>query len=217
MARHRARFLRDEVEVAPGSVIARGVTIGRRTKINGPSHIDHCEIGSYCAIAGRLVVRPADHLTQYLGVQNDAQVRVIGGRTLLGEARPVKIGHGVWIGDSVVILGGVTIGNGAVIGAGAVVTKPVPAYAVAVGNPAKVRGWRYPEAVIAELEALEWWTWDDARLRRNRDLFDLDLTAVDPADLATRVRAALSEDGVPTSGHASQRVRDDESSHAPRP
>lgn len=190
MAQHRARFLRDEVEVAPGSVIAKGVVIGRRTKINGPSHIDLCEIGSYCAIGGRLVVRPANHLTQYLGIQDDAQVRVIGGRTLLGEARPVRIGHGVWIGDSVVVLGGVTIGNGAVVGAGSVVTKPVPAYAIAAGNPAKVLGWRYPEAVIAELESLEWWTWDDERLRRNRDLFDLDLTDVDPRDLALRLRDA---------------------------
>lgn len=33
-----------------------------------------------------------------------------------------------------------TIGRGAVVGAGAVVTKDVPAYAIVVGNPAKVVG-----------------------------------------------------------------------------
>lgn len=190
MARHRARFRRDEVEVARGSFIARDVVIGRRTKINAASHLDPCEIGSYCAIGGRLVVRSANHLTGYLAIQNEAQVRVIGGRPLLGERLPVTIGHGVWIGDSVVILGGVTVGNGAVVGAGAVVTKPVPPYAIAVGNPAKVIGWRYPEAIIAELESVEWWTWDDDRLRRNRDLFELDLTSVDPAELAARLRDA---------------------------
>lgn len=190
MARHRVRWFRDEIEVAPGSVVAPSVVIGRRTKINAPSHLDPCEIGSYCAIAGRLVVRPANHLTEYLGIQNEAQVRVIGGRPLLGELRPVRIGHGVWIGDSVVILGGVTIGNGAIVGAGAVVTKPVPPYAIAVGNPAKVLGYRYPEAVIAEIEALEWWTWDDERLRRNRDLFELDLSNVDPQELAVRLKHA---------------------------
>ncbi|KAA1428053.1 CatB-related O-acetyltransferase [Nocardioides antri] len=188
--RHRAQFRRDDVQVPRGSYIARNVVIGRRTKINAPSHLDPCEIGSYCAIAGRLVVRPANHHTQYLGIQNEAQVRVIGGRPLLAEARPVKIGHGVWIGDSVVILGGVTVGNGAVVGAGSVVTKPVPAYAIAAGNPAKVLGWRYPEDVRAVLEGVEWWTWDDERLRRNRDLFELDLTAVDPAELAQRLREA---------------------------
>lgn len=54
------------------------------------------------------------------------------------ELRPITIGNDVWIGARVIILPGVTIGNGAIIGAGAVVTKDVPDYAVAVGNPAKV-------------------------------------------------------------------------------
>ena len=51
---------------------------------------------------------------------------------------PVKIGNNVWIGDKATILPNVTIGNGAVIAANAVVTKDVPAYAIAAGNPAKV-------------------------------------------------------------------------------
>ncbi|HSD98641.1 MAG TPA: acyltransferase [Patescibacteria group bacterium] len=50
----------------------------------------------------------------------------------------VKIGKYVWIGTHAVILPGVTIGDGAVIGAGTVVTKSVPAYSIAVGNPARV-------------------------------------------------------------------------------
>jgi maltose O-acetyltransferase len=44
----------------------------------------------------------------------------------------------VWIGARVIVLPGVTIGKGAIIGAGAVVTKDVPAYAICVGNPARV-------------------------------------------------------------------------------
>jgi len=55
---------------------------------------------------------------------------------------PVSIGEDVWIGANCSILGGVTIGNGAVIGAGSVVTKSIPAYAIAVGNPAKVVKYR---------------------------------------------------------------------------
>jgi carbonic anhydrase/acetyltransferase-like protein (isoleucine patch superfamily) len=96
----------------------------------------------------------------------------------------------VWIGDSVVVLGGVTIGNGAVIGAGAVVTKSVPPYAVAVGNPAKVVSYRYPEQIVAQVESLEWWTWDDDRMRRNKRLFEEDLTAIDPEELAALIRDA---------------------------
>lgn len=50
----------------------------------------------------------------------------------------VIIGDGCWIGEKVCILPGVRIGNKSIIGAGAVVTKSIPEYSIAVGNPAKV-------------------------------------------------------------------------------
>lgn len=55
---------------------------------------------------------------------------------------PTKIGSDVWIGANCTILGGVRIGDGAVIGAGSVVTKDIPPYAIAFGNPAKVIKYR---------------------------------------------------------------------------
>lgn len=56
----------------------------------------------------------------------------------LEYARPINIGDNVWLGGNVVVLPGVSIGNNAVIGAGSVVTKDIPDYAVAVGNPCRV-------------------------------------------------------------------------------
>lgn len=53
--------------------------------------------------------------------------------------RPVVIEDYAWIAVGAMILPGVRIGRGAVVGAGAVVSKDVPAYAVAVGNPAVIR------------------------------------------------------------------------------
>lgn len=50
--------------------------------------------------------------------------------------------EGVWIGDGVIILPGIKIGWGAVIGDGSVVSKSIPEYAVAAGNPAKVIKYR---------------------------------------------------------------------------
>ena len=50
----------------------------------------------------------------------------------------IKIGNNVWIGEKVCILPGVTIGDGAIIGAGSTVTKDIPSYSIAVGNPARV-------------------------------------------------------------------------------
>ena len=53
-------------------------------------------------------------------------------------AKPVTIGHNVWIGGSVTILPGVTIGDNVTIGAGSVVIRDIPSNSVAVGNPCKV-------------------------------------------------------------------------------
>lgn len=53
-------------------------------------------------------------------------------------AKTTTIGKNVWIGANCSILSGVEIGNDAVIGAGSVVTKSIPSYSVAVGNPARV-------------------------------------------------------------------------------
>lgn len=50
----------------------------------------------------------------------------------------VVIGNNVWLGDNVIVLPGVTIGDGVIVGANSVVTKNIPSYSVAVGNPAKV-------------------------------------------------------------------------------
>lgn len=54
------------------------------------------------------------------------------------KLKDVVIGENVWIGSNCVVLPGVEIGNNSVIGAGSVVTKSIPSYSVAVGNPAKV-------------------------------------------------------------------------------
>lgn len=53
-------------------------------------------------------------------------------------AKPIVVGHGVWIGAGAVILPGVTIGEHAVVGAGAIVTKDVPAGVIVAGNPARI-------------------------------------------------------------------------------
>lgn len=53
-------------------------------------------------------------------------------------AKPITVGNGCWICSNVIICGGVTIGEGCVIGAGSVVTRDVPPYSIAAGNPCKV-------------------------------------------------------------------------------
>jgi acetyltransferase-like isoleucine patch superfamily enzyme len=53
-------------------------------------------------------------------------------------AQGITIEDGAWIGAGAIILDGVRIGRNAVVGAGAVVTRDVPPYTLAAGNPARV-------------------------------------------------------------------------------
>ncbi len=184
----RRRWYRDEIEVARGSFVSRNAVIGRRTRINGRARIDLAHIGPYCEFGNNVSIRTANHETKFLNMSEITQRLVIGGRSVLTTpAGPNSIGAGCWLGDNVVVLEGVDIGTGAVVGAGAVVTKSVPAYAIAVGNPAKVIRYRYPPEIVAIIEPVEWWTWSDEKLRENRDLFDLDLTTVEPEHLRRRL------------------------------
>ena len=50
----------------------------------------------------------------------------------------VHIGEGSWIGEKAIILPGVSIGKKCVVGAGSIVTKTIPDFSIAVGNPAHV-------------------------------------------------------------------------------
>ena len=58
------------------------------------------------------------------------------------EEKPVVIGDDVWIGGRVIILPGVHIGSHCIIGAGSVVTRDIPDWAIAAGNPARVKKFR---------------------------------------------------------------------------
>lgn len=59
-----------------------------------------------------------------------------------GPPKQVVIGDDVWIGTRAIILSGVNVGNHSIIGAGSVVTKDVPDWAIAAGNPARVIRYR---------------------------------------------------------------------------
>lgn len=67
--------------------------------------------------------------------------------------KDVSIGSNVWIGADVIILPGVNISDGCVIAAGSVVTKDVPKYAIAGGNPAKIIKYRDPNRYEENLSA----------------------------------------------------------------
>jgi acetyltransferase-like isoleucine patch superfamily enzyme len=92
------------------------------------------KIGDNCSISQHITIVASNH-----GI---AKGKLIREQPWVTENNFVIIEDDVWIGANSVILPGVTIGIGAVIGAGSVVTKNIPAFAIAAGNPARVIKYR---------------------------------------------------------------------------
>ena len=86
------------------------------------------KIGDNCLLAPNVAIYTAGHPI-YPSTRNSAYE--------YGKA--ITIGDNVWIGGNTVICPGVTIGNNVVIGAGSVVTRDIPDWCIAVGNPCRVK------------------------------------------------------------------------------
>ena len=89
--------------------------------------VGRIKIGDYVQIAPNVAIYTAGH-----------PVHPATRNTMYEYGIDVTIGNNVWIGGNVVICPGVTIGDNSVIGAGSVVTKDIPAWVVAAGNPCRV-------------------------------------------------------------------------------
>lgn len=176
------------VKIFDGAVLD-GVSLGAYSYVSPKSEIVNASIGRFCSIGDNTCIRGSAHPMQRLSshpfsYRNIYPAFVDGDPPFSfdGYGKITRIGHDVWIGTRALVLPGVTIGHGAVIGAGAVVAKDVPAYAVVVGNPARVVKYRFDEATIVRLLESGWWRFDlpkmlaaDPSLPVNNPLAMLDL------------------------------------------
>jgi maltose O-acetyltransferase len=112
-----------------------GVGIG--AELHGPLHV-----GDYVMISPQVIVHTRNHSAR----STSAPITTQG----YEDSRPVVIDDDVWIGVRAILLPGITIGRGSIIGAGAVVSKDVPEYSVAVGNPARVVRSRLPGQLLRD-------------------------------------------------------------------
>lgn len=140
----------------------------------------HVLIGKYCSISHRVkFIIGLDHDSTLVSTYPFNQTFDEKWNSMTRDnhspyRNQIIIGNDVWIGADVTILGGVKIGNGAVIGAGAVVSRDIPPYAIAVGNPAKVVKYRFDKETIDWLQQLRWWNWAPDKIRlRCRDMGDI--------------------------------------------
>lgn len=146
------------------AVIDEGCIIGENSKIWHFTHImPNCTIGRQCNVGQNCVISPDVILGDNVKVQNNVSIytgviceddvflgpsmvftNVINPRSAVvrrDQYLKTIVKKGASIGANATIVCGHDIGEYAFVGAGAVVTKPVPAFALVVGNPAKQIGW----------------------------------------------------------------------------
>ena len=163
------------------SINGEKIKIGNYTSLWGPNifisqNKNSISIGNFCSIAKNVSIQEYNHnskkISTYFIGQNIFNENWENEKISKGE---IKILNDVWIGEKCTILGGVTIGNGAIIGDGSIVTKNIPDYAIAVGSPAKIIGYRFEESIIEKLQQIKWWNWDVDQIKNNKSLFQNEL------------------------------------------
>lgn len=146
--------------------------LGNYSYVQSGSIICNAEIGPFCSIAGDVKIGLAMHPTSMVSTSpvfyDNMQPlpRFFAKTRLFTDSIPrTIIGADVWIGQGVLVKAGVRIGVGAVIGAGAVVTKDVPPYMIAAGNPCRPIRLRFGEETCQKLLGTHWWELDEATIQ----------------------------------------------------
>lgn len=113
------------------------ISIGSNTIIGEYCHVtsvNQIVIGEGVLLGRRVTITDNSHG----GISRDELEIPPHNRKLLSKGK-CTIESNVWIGDNVVVLPGVTIGHNSIIGASSVVTRDIPPFSIAVGNPAQVK------------------------------------------------------------------------------
>jgi len=149
--------------VHESSYVDEGAEIGEGTKVWHFCHImpgakigKKCSIGQNVNVGSRAIIGNGVKIQNNVSVYDDVIIEddvfcgpscvftnVINPRAFVERKHEYKktvVKKGASIGANATIVCGVTIGEYALIGAGSVVTRDIPAYALAFGNPARVRG-----------------------------------------------------------------------------
>lgn len=111
---------------------------GENFQMNDYVHITAMKsvvFGNNVLLASKIYISDCSH-GNYSGNEDDSNpLSIPQDRPLF--AKPVIIEDNVWLGEFVSILPGVTVGKGTIVGANSVVSKSLPPFVIAVGNPAK--------------------------------------------------------------------------------
>lgn len=138
---------------------------------------DKLIIGKFCAIAKGIefIMNGANHrlnsVTTYpFNIMGNGWEKSVPNISELPVKGDTIIGNDVWIGQNVTIMPGIHIGDGAIIAANSVVSKNIPAYHIAGGNPAKIIKKRFTNELIQYLLEIKWWDWKADKIFKNLEI-----------------------------------------------
>ena len=159
-------YLGKNTKIYPSSRLSNTI-IGNCTYISENSVINNTIIGKFCSIGANFMagrgLHPTNGISTHPMFYSSAKQNGMSFSSInkYDEFKSITIGNDVFIGMNVTILDGVIVGDGAVIGAGSVVSKNIPPYAIALGNPIEIKKYRFSEDIIKRLLTMKWWDFTD--------------------------------------------------------
>jgi acetyltransferase-like isoleucine patch superfamily enzyme len=155
-----------------------GSALGAYSYVQAGSAIYNSDIGPFCSIAENVTIGLDGHPTFMVSTSpvfydnTQPLPRFLTQDRVFTEASPrTTIGADVWIGQGAIIRAGVRIGVGAVIGSASMVTKDVPPYTIAAGNPCRPIRQRFTEETCRKLIESRWWDFHESKLMNLASLF----------------------------------------------
>lgn len=172
--------LSPKIKLGKKTMIRRGtevynVNLGDYSYISGPrSFIEDAQIGKYCSIARQVIIGVSSHNYNWVTTSpiiTSKSYGFINDDVKESQKAPPVIGNDVWIGMNSIIMRGIKIGDGAVVAAGSVVTRDIEPYSIVAGIPATHLRYRFSEDQIQKLMKIQWWNWDERKIKENAYLF----------------------------------------------
>ena len=156
-------------------ILEKNVAINRRSYINDSfigsfsytginTTMNWTKMGKFCSIARNVDIGGFDHDYHKITTMPEFRFNQIlsGGGKIPKQVKHNEyciVENDVWIAANAQILHKVKVFDGAVVGGGAVVTHDVPPYAIVVGVPARIIGYRCEKQLIDKLLQIQWWNW----------------------------------------------------------